>query len=108
MNSLIEVTQTVFFTPARLLGQVEYSASPGHGTRATVLRCSIGCSSRLIIAAMVENLYKGRPARLGSIIPIYNHLHLVQDRRAAMVVDSFDANPFREFHNRDHSSHRSG
>ena len=27
MNSLIEVTQTVLFTPARLLGQVEYSAS---------------------------------------------------------------------------------
>jgi len=27
MNSLIEVTQTVLFTPARLLAQVEFSSS---------------------------------------------------------------------------------
>ncbi len=52
MNSLIEVTQTVLFTPARLLG-------------------------------------------LGMYHSDLQSLRLVQDRRPAVVVDSFDANSFR-------------
>ena len=95
MNSLIEVTQTVLFTPARLLGQVEYLCLvSGTGTRATVLDFLSGVHD-LNARSLVENLYKGRSARLGMYHSDLQSLRLVQDRRAAVVVDSFDANSFR-------------
>ena len=49
----------------------------------------------LDVRSLVENLYKGRSARLGMHYSDLQSLRLVQDRRAAVVVDSFDANSFR-------------
>ena len=95
MNSLIEVTQTVLFMPARLLGQVEYLCLVSWtGTRAIVLDFLSGVHD-LNTRSLVENLYKGRSARLGMYHSDLQSLRLVQDRRAAMVVASFDANSFR-------------
>ena len=45
--------------------------------------------------SLVENLYKGRSARLGMYHSDLQSLRLVQDRRAALVMDSSDANSFR-------------
>src|SRR6476620_10999988 len=57
MNSLIEVTQTVLFTPARLLAQVEYSTE---GTAPSQ------------IVAMWKVFTKAGEPDWASIIPIYN------------------------------------
>jgi hypothetical protein len=45
----------------------------------------------------VESIHESRPARLGQHHPDLQSLHLVQDRRPAMVVDSVDAHPFVNF-----------
>ena len=97
MNSLIEVSQTILFTPARLLAQVEYSYSASsHGQAPGPLFWILYLAfTILMIAALVENLSKGRTARLGLYHSDLQSLRLVQDRRAAVVVDSFDANSFR-------------
>ena len=95
MNSLIEVTQTVLFMPARLLGQVEYSASSQGQAPGPLFWIFYLAFTILILAAWWKDLYKGRSARLGMYHSDLQSLRLVQDRRAAVVVDSFDANSFR-------------
>ena len=66
----------------------------GTGTRTTVLDFLSGIHD-LNTGSLVENLYKGRSARLGIYRSDLQSLRLVQDRRAAVVVASFDANSFR-------------
>ena len=70
MNSLIAVTQTVLFTPARLLGQVDYSTQ---GTApspfATILALLIAL---VLIVAMWKVFTKAGQPGWASIIPIYN------------------------------------
>ena len=66
----------------------------GTGARATVLDFLSGVHD-LNTRSLVENLYKGRSARLGMYHSDLQSLRLVQDRRPAVVVDSFDANSFR-------------
>jgi hypothetical protein len=70
MNSFIEVTQTVLFTPARLLAQVEYSTQ---GTApspiSTIIALLIGL---LVIVAMWKVFTKAGQPGWASIIPIYN------------------------------------
>ena len=97
MNLLIEVTRTVLLRPAPLLAQVEYSYSSsaqGHAPGPSVLDFLSGIYD-LNDRSLVENLYKGRSARLGMYHSDLQSLRLVQDRRAALVVDSSDANSFR-------------
>ena len=95
MNSLIEVTQTVLFMPARVLGQVEYSASSqGHAPGPLFWICYLAFTI-LMDRSLVENLCKGRSARLGMYHSDLQSLRLVQDRRPAVVVDSLDANSSR-------------
>src|SRR6059058_324748 len=97
MNLLIEVTRTVLLRPAPLLAQVEvFILLLGSGTRAgpSVLDFLSGIHD-LNDRSLVENLYKGRSARLGMYHSDLQSLRVVQDRRAAVVVDSFDANSFR-------------
>ena len=80
MNSLIEVTQTVLFTPARLLGQVEYcSEGRTSGPSSGVIWRSFDGNDR----GDVESVYQSRPTRLGQHHSDLQPLHLVQDRRAA-------------------------
>ena len=89
MNSLIEVTQTVLFTPARLLGQVDYSTE---GTAPSPFATIIGLLIALVlIVAMWKVFTKAGQPGWASIIPDLQHLHLVQDSRPSMVVDSVDA-----------------
>jgi Family of unknown function (DUF5684) len=70
MNSLIEVTQIVLFTPARLLAQADYSA---HGTApspfSTIIALLIGL---LLIVAMWKVFTKAGQPGWACIIPIYN------------------------------------
>jgi Family of unknown function (DUF5684) len=72
MNSLIEVTQNVLFTPALLLGQVEYSSS-AQGTApspfATIIALLI---TLVVIVAMWKVFTKAGHPGWASIIPIYN------------------------------------
>src|SRR5262249_403083 len=97
MNSLIAVTQTALLSPATL-------TRTGRG----FLLCLVSAAARRPTVldllsgihdfndrSLVENLYKGRSPRLGMYHSDLQSLHLVQDRRAAVVVDSFDANSFR-------------
>ena len=67
---------------------------PGTGAGPTVLDFLSGVHDPNA-RSLVENLYKGRSARLGMYHSDLQSLRLVQDRRAAVVVDSFDANSFR-------------
>jgi hypothetical protein len=70
MNSLIEVTQTVLFTPARLLAQVEYSTE---GTAPSPISTIIGLLIALVvIVAMWKVFTKAGQPGWASIIPIYN------------------------------------
>jgi hypothetical protein len=74
MNSLIAVTQNVWFTPARLLAQVEYSYSASsHGQAPGPLFwiCEIAISV-VIIAAMWKIFSKAGQPGWAAIIPIYN------------------------------------
>ena len=70
MNSLIEVTQTVLFTPARLLAQVEYSTQ---GEPPSPVAMIFGLLvALLIIVAMWKVFTKAGQPGWASIIPIYN------------------------------------
>ena len=66
----------------------------GKGAGSTLLDFLSGVHD-LNARSLVENLYKGRSARLGMYHSDLQSLRLVQDRRAAVVVDSFDVNSFR-------------
>lgn len=72
MNSLIEVTQTVLFMPARFLGQVEYNYS-AQGTApspfTTIIALLVGL---VLIVAMWKVFTKAGQPGWASIIPIYN------------------------------------
>ena len=70
MNPLIEITQTVLFTPARLLAQVEYSTQ---GTAPSPISTIIGLLIALVvIVAMWKVFTKAGQPGWASIIPIYN------------------------------------
>jgi hypothetical protein len=70
MNSLIEVTQTVLFTPARLLAQVEYSTQ---GNAPSPVSMIFGLLiALLLIVAMWKVFTKAGQPGWASIIPIYN------------------------------------
>ena len=70
MNSLIEVTQTVLFTPARLLAQVEYSTQ---GEPPSPVSMIFGLLiALLLIVAMWKVFTKAGQPGWASIIPIYN------------------------------------
>lgn len=70
MNLFIEVTQTVLFTPARVLGQVEYSTQ---GTAPSPFATIIGLLVAVVlIAAMWKIFTKAGQPGWASIIPIYN------------------------------------
>jgi Family of unknown function (DUF5684) len=70
MNSLIEVTQTVLFTPARLLAQVDSSTE---GTAPSPFATIIGLLIALVlIVAMWKVFTKAGQPGWASIIPIYN------------------------------------
>jgi len=72
MNSLIEVTQTVLFTPARLLGQVDSSYS-AQGTAPSPFSTIIALLiALLLIVAMWKVFTKAGQPGWASIIPIYN------------------------------------
>jgi hypothetical protein len=57
----------------------------------------------LMIAAMWKIFTKAGQPGWASLIPIYKHVHLVQDRRPTRLVGHFDAHPVRQFHHFDHS-----
>lgn len=72
MNALIEVTQTVLLTPARLIGQVESSYST-QGTAPSPVSTIIGLLiALLVIVAMWKVFTKAGQPGWASIIPIYN------------------------------------
>jgi Family of unknown function (DUF5684) len=70
MNSLIEVTQTVLFTPARLLAQVEYSTQGEAPSPVSMIFALL--IALLIIVAMWKVFTKAGQPGWASIIPIYN------------------------------------
>ena len=72
MNSLIEVTQTVLFTPARLLGQVEYSASSQGQAPGPLFWIFYLAFTILILAAWWKIFTKAGQPGWACIIPIYN------------------------------------
>jgi Family of unknown function (DUF5684) len=70
MDSLIEVTQTVLLTPARLLAQVEYSTE---GQPPSPVAMIFGLLiALLLIVAMWKVFTKAGQPGWASIIPIYN------------------------------------
>ncbi len=70
MNSPIEITQTVLFTPARLLAQVEYSTQ---GNPPSPVSMIFGLLiALLLIVAMWKVFTKAGQPGWASIIPIYN------------------------------------
>ena len=70
MNSLVEVTQTVLFTPARLLAQVEYSTQAEAPSPVSIIFGLL--IALLIIVAMWKVFTKAGQPGWASIIPIYN------------------------------------
>jgi hypothetical protein len=70
MNSLIEVTQTVLFTPARLLAQVEYSTQSEPPSPVSIIFGLL--VALLLIVAMWKVFTKAGQPGWASIIPIYN------------------------------------
>jgi hypothetical protein len=74
MNSLIEVTQTVLFTPARLLGQVEYSYSASSQGKAPgpLFWIFYLAFTILMLAAWWKIFTKAGQPGWACIIPIYN------------------------------------
>jgi hypothetical protein len=70
MNSLIEVTQTVLFTPARLLAQVEYSTQGEPPSPVSIIFGLL--VALLLIVAMWKVFAKAGQPGWASIIPIYN------------------------------------
>ena len=78
MNALIEVTQTVLFTPARLLGQVDYSSSYSAQGQAPGPLEVCGTVYVILIILWIVALWKifskaGQPG-WASIVPIYNYI----------------------------------
>ena len=74
MNSLIEITQTLLLTPARLLGQVEYSysaSSQGKAPGPLFWICYLAFTI-LMIAAWWKIFTKAGQPGWACIIPIYN------------------------------------
>jgi|SRR5215470_1333855 len=74
MNSLIEVTQSVLFTPALFLGQVEYSYSAsGQGQAPGPLFWIFEIALTVVIVAAMWKVFSkaGQPG-WAAIIPIYN------------------------------------
>src|SRR5882757_2667865 len=70
MNSLIEITQTALFTPARLLAQAEYGTE---GTAPSPVSVIFGLLVALVlIVAMWKVFTKAGQPGWASIIPIYN------------------------------------
>ena len=72
MNSLIEVTQTVLLTPARLLGQVEYSTSSQGQAPGPLFWIFYLAFTILILAAWWKIFTKAGQPGWACIIPIYN------------------------------------
>ena len=74
MNSLIEVTQTVLFTPARLLAQVDYSYSASGQGKAPgpLFWIFYSAFTILMIAAWWKIFTKAGQPGWACIIPIYN------------------------------------
>src|SRR6267142_5416912 len=70
MNSLIEVTQTVLFTPARLLAQVQYSTQDNPPSPVSMIFGLL--IALLLIVAMWKVFTKAGQPGWASIIPIYN------------------------------------
>src|SRR5512132_4477652 len=70
MNSLIEGTQTVLFTPARLLAQVEYSTQGEPPSPVSIIFGLL--VALLLIVAMWKVFTKAGQPGWASIIPIYN------------------------------------
>src|SRR3954466_10720385 len=70
MNSLIEVTQTVLSTPARLLAQVDYSTESNPPSPVSIIFGLL--IALLIIVAMWKVFTKAGQPGWASIIPIYN------------------------------------
>ena len=78
MNSLIEVTQTVLFTPARLLGQVEYSASSQGQAPGPLFWIFYLAFTILMLAAWWKIFTKAGQPGWACIIPIYNLYILIK------------------------------
>jgi hypothetical protein len=73
MNSFIEVTQTVLFIPARLLGQIEYStSSPGSGGPGPVFWIFWLADHDRNHRCLLENFVKAGQPGWGQHYPIYN------------------------------------
>ena len=72
MNSLIEVTQTVLFMSALLLGQVEYSASSQGQAPGPLFWIFYLAFTILILAAWWKIFTKAGQPGWACIIPIYN------------------------------------
>ena len=72
MNSLIEVTQTVLLTPARLLGQVDSSYNAQVRLQARFSTIIAVLIALLLIVAMWKVFTKAGQPGWASIIPIYN------------------------------------
>ena len=70
MNSLIEVTQTVLFTPVSLLAQVEYSTQGEPPSPVSIIFGLL--VALLLIVAMWKVFTKAGQPGWASIIPIYN------------------------------------
>jgi len=70
MNSLIELTETVLFTPARLLAQVDYSSESNPPSPVSIIFGLL--IALLIIVAMWKVFTKAGQPGWASIIPIYN------------------------------------
>ena len=70
MNSLIELTETVLFTPARLLAQVDYSAESNPPSPVSIIFGLL--IALLIIVAMWKVFTKAGQPGWASLIPIYN------------------------------------
>lgn len=70
MNSLIEVTQTVLFTPVSLLAQVEYSTQGEPPSPVSIIFGLL--VALLMIVAMWKVFTKAGQPGWASIIPIYN------------------------------------
>ena len=70
MNSLIEVTQTVLFTPARWLAEVDYTTQSEPPSRVSMIFGLL--VALLIIVAMWKVFTKAGQPGWASIIPIYN------------------------------------
>jgi hypothetical protein len=72
MNSLIEVTQTALFMPARVLGQVEYSASSQGHAPGPLFWIFYLAFTILMIAAWWKIFAKAGQPGWACIVPIYN------------------------------------